>query len=278
MKLSSVTFTWPLLPMDGAAAILSLLGFEYVDISGYTDAPFETITPWQISDDPDGAKAKVNAMQMEHGLQPADYFFSFGEGFRGSPVNHPDPHVRKRNRETFENVVSFCKDLGFSHITLLPGAIWNDLGPERSLELSAEGLSEIVAIGGEAGIPVGIEPHWESVVETIERTQRLLQMVNGLTLTLDYTHFIAQGVEQSEVDVLAPHASHFHARQGAPGHVQMGMDDGTLDYEQIMQVLKGAGYDGFLTLEHTYQEWKSCYKTENISETMRLADQLRELI
>ncbi|MBI4531842.1 MAG: sugar phosphate isomerase/epimerase [Candidatus Latescibacteria bacterium] len=278
MKLSSVTFSFPLLPMDRAAAILKILGFEYVDITGYTKAPFEAITPWEIAQDPGGARAKIDSLRERHGLSPADYFFTFGEGFQDHCVNDPDPEVRQANLDVFRRVVPFCRDAGFLHITTLPGVIWDDIGPERSLELAAGTLNDLVSISLDAGIPMGIEPHWESVVESIDRTQRLVEMVDGLTLTLDYTHFVAQGIPQEEVDVLAQHTSHFHARQGAPGLLQTGMKDGTLDYRKIVQRLKDVGYDGFLTLEYSYQEWQECHRTDTIAETIRLAGLLRELL
>lgn len=278
MKLSSITFTFSLLPMDRAAAILKILGFDYVDITGYTKAPFEAITPWEIAQDPKGALAKIDALRERHGLSPADYFFTFGEGFQDHCVNDPDPAVRRANLEVFRKVVPFCRDAGFSHITTLPGVLRDDLGPERSLKIAAEALNELVPVSLEAGIPMGIEPHWESVVESIDRTQQLLEAVDGLTLTLDYTHFVAQGIPQEEVDVLAQHASHFHARQGAPGYLQTGMKDGTLDYRKIVQRLKDVAYDGFLTVEFCYQEWKGCYRTDTVAETIQLADLLRKLI
>jgi sugar phosphate isomerase/epimerase len=264
--------------MESAAAILKILGFEYVDITGYTKAPFEAITPWEIAQDPAGARAKIDALRERHGLSPADYFFTFGEGFLDHCVNDPDPEVRRANREVFREVVPFCRDVGFSHITTLPGVIWDGLGPERSLEIAAEALNELVPISLDAGIPMGIEPHLESVVESIDRTQRLVEAVDGLTLTLDYTHFVAQGIPQEEVDVLAQHASHFHARQGAPGRLQTGMKDGTLDYQKIIQKLREVGYDGFLTVEFAYQEWKGCNQTDTIAETIQMTNLLRELI
>lgn len=275
MHLSCITFTFPLLPMEQSAAILRLLGFEYIDIIGYTKAPFDALTPWDIQRDPKAAQAKFEAVTARSGLQPNDYFFTFGEGFSDRPVNTPDPALRAENRDLFKKVVAFCRENSLRHITMLPGIIWSDLGPERSLELSAEALHELVEIAGEAGLPVGIEPHVQSVSESIQRTQRLLAMTKGLTLTLDYTHFIAQGIPQHETDVLAPYASHFHARQGSPGHLQAGMDDGALDYPKIVQTLKQAGYEGFLTLEYTYQRWQGCDKTENVSETIRLMEQLQ---
>lgn len=274
MKLSCITFTFPLLAMEQAAAIFKILGFEYIDIIGYTKAPFDAITPWDIQRDPKAMQTKFEAVTTRHGFRPNDYFFTFGEGFTDRPVNTPNLDLRAENRDVFRHVVAFCRKNGLRHITMLPGVIWDDLGPDRSLELASDALRELVDIAGEAGLPVGIEPHLQSVSESIPRTQQLLAMTKGLTLTLDYTHFIAQDIRQNEIDVLAPHASHFHARQGAPGRLQAGMDDGTIDYPAVARTLKRAGYDGFLTLEYSYQSWQGCDKTENVSETIRLMEQL----
>ncbi len=168
-----------------------------------------------------------------------------------------------------------CKAIGCPGLTLLPGVIWDDLGAERSFELSREALTELVADGRDAGLRVSIEAHLESVVEEPERAIALVEAVPGLQFTLDYTHFVAANMPPERVHPLIPHTGHFHARQGAPGRLQTADSEGTIDFADIAGRLKGAGYNGYLCVEYTWQEWRGCNKQDVISESVIMRDKLR---
>jgi sugar phosphate isomerase/epimerase len=211
------------------------------------------------------------------GIGVADLFPTFGVGFRDRPVNTPDPAMRAANRTRFRAFVEFARLVGASGITLLPGVVFEELGPERSFELSCEALTELVEIGRGAGLRVSVEAHLESVVELPERALALVQAVPGLQFTLDYSHFIAGGVPAERVHPLIPYAGHFHARQAAPGHLQRAHDQGVIDFGDILRRLADAGYDGYLCVEYTWQEWRGCNTEDVVSETILLRDQLRTL-
>ena len=53
--------------------------------------------------------------------------------------------------------------------------------------------------------------HWLACQHP-ERAAALVQAVPGLTLTLDYGHFVPRGFAAAEVDPLLQHATHFHVR------------------------------------------------------------------
>jgi len=110
-----------------------------------------------------------------------------------------------------------------------------------------------------------------------ERALALVQAVPGLQLTLDSSHFVAGGIPVERVHPLIPYAGHFHARQAAPGHLQRAHDCGVLDFGDILRRLAGAGYDGYLCVEYTWQEWRGCNTEDVVSETILLRDQLRSL-
>jgi sugar phosphate isomerase/epimerase len=166
--------------------------------------------------------------------------------------------------------------VGCPGITLLPGVIWEELGPDASFDLAAQALGELVDLGRSAGLRVSIEPHLESVVEEPERALRLVEAVPGLQFTLDYTHFVAAGIPPERVHPLVPYAGHVHARQGAPGMLQASHNEGTIDYADIIRRLAAAGYGGFLSVEYTWQEWRGCNRLDVLSESVLLRDSLRD--
>jgi sugar phosphate isomerase/epimerase len=101
--------------------------------------------------------------------------------------------------------------------------------------------------------------------------------VEGLTLTLDYGHFICMGEESSAVHSLLPFASHIHARGGSRGRLQTSVADNTIDFEGMMSSLHRQHYTGKFALEYVWIDWQDCNRSDNLSETILLRWQLREI-
>ncbi|HEX5502130.1 MAG TPA: sugar phosphate isomerase/epimerase [Thermomicrobiales bacterium] len=273
MELTCTSFSFPLLPFERSARVIALLGLRYVDLGAHVEGTH--LQPERIEADPRGEAARAREAIAAAGLGASDFFPTFGHGFRDRPVNTPDPAMRDANRRRFAAFVEFCAAVGCPGMTLLPGVIWDDLGPERSFDLAVEALAEFVRDGHAAGLRVGVEPHLESVVEEPERALALVGAVPGLQFTLDYSHFVAAGVAAERVHPLIPHAGHFHARQAAPGHLQTVRAEGTIDFADIVRRLQAAAYTGFLSIEYTWQEWRDCNRLDVLAESALLRDELR---
>lgn len=273
MDLTCTSFSFPLLSFERSLRQIALLEIGAVDLGAHLDGTHLSVEA--IEADPGGEAERVKRAVDEAGLAIADFFPTFGHGFRDRPVNAPDPATQEANRRRFAALVEFCRLVGCPGITLLPGVIWDELGPDRSFALATEGLTEFVETGREAGLRVSIEPHLESVVEEPERALALVEAVPGLQFTLDYSHFVAAGLPPERIHPLIPHTGHFHARQAAPGQLQAIRGEGTIDFSDIVRRLLAAGYDGYLSVEYTWQEWRDCNRLDVVSESIMLRDELR---
>lgn len=273
MDFTCTSFSFPLLSFEQSLKQIALLEIGAVDLGAHLDKPH--LSPEVIEADPQGQADRVKRANAEVGLAMADLFPTFGYGFRDRPANAPDPATRAANRRRFAALIEFSRAVGCPGITLLPGVIWEDLGPDRSFALAVEGLTELVAAGRDAGLRVSIEPHLESVVEEPERALELVEAVPGLQVTLDYSHFVAAGMPPERVHPLIPHTGHFHARQAAPGQLQSVREEGTIDFADLVRRLKATGYDDYLCVEYTWQEWRDCNRLDVVSESIMLRDQLR---
>jgi sugar phosphate isomerase/epimerase len=98
---------------------------------------------------------------------------------------------------------------------------------------------------------------------------------SGVTVTLDYGHFVYQGMAPKAADVLLPHTSHFHARGGAKGQLQSTMKGNVIDFPAIRDALQARNYPGWMCLEYVWVDWEGCNRTDNVSETIILRDLLR---
>lgn len=273
MELTCTSFSFPLLTFEQSLHQIALLEIGAVDLGAHLEGTH--LSPEAIEADPQGQAVRVTRAVGAAGLAIADLFPTFGRGFRDRPVNTPDPALQAANRHRFAALVEFCEAVGCPGITLLPGVIWPDLGPERSFDLAVAGLTEFVATGRAAGLRVSIEPHLESVVEEPERALALAEAVPGLEFTLDYSHFVAAGIAPERVHPLIPRVGHFHARQAAPGQLQAIRDEGTIDFGDLVRRLAAANYDRYLSVEYTWQEWRDCNRLDVVSESIMLRDQLR---
>ena len=273
MRLTCTSFSFPLLSLEDAAKAIALMRIPLMDLSAYEG--WVHIQPHEIEANPQQQADRVRRAVEEAGLQGlADMITQFGVSFRDRPINTPDPATREANRQRFRAMLTFCKAAGIPGITVLPGVVWEDLGPDRSYELARAELTYMAQLAGDAGLRLSTEAHRESVVEPIDRAIQLVHEVPGLRLTLDYTHFVSAGVPVEEVHRLIPFAAHFHARQGAPGKLQADHWEGTLDYPDIVRRLKAAGYQGAITVEYTWQEWQGCHELDVLSESILLRDVL----
>jgi sugar phosphate isomerase/epimerase len=103
----------------------------------------------------------------------------------------------------------------------------------------------------------------------------VLELAPGLELTLDYTHFVAQGFEESEIEPLVPHTRHFHTRGASKGRLQTSLKANTIDYEKAVDALVAHGYKGFVSVEYIWTEWERLNEVDVLSETIILRDRIR---
>lgn len=139
--------------------------------------------------------------------------------------------VRKRNREAFQAAVAFAATLECRHLTGLPGVFHDGISTPADWELAVqEALWRTTSCAG-AGLQYAVEPHFGSICDSVDSTIRFVGDVPGLTLTLDYGHFVFNGTPSEQVHRLACHASHVHARAGARSRLQARFCENQIDFE-----------------------------------------------
>lgn len=264
-RLSCADSAFPRLSHVGALGVIRDLGLPAVDICVFPD--FAHTAPETVRADPAAAAEAV--LERLDGLAVADVFMILG-AFDAVAINHPDAAVRDESLLYFGPVVEFARRLSSPGVTVLPGVDFDG----GSLAVAATELQRRADIAGEAELRLAFEPHYESVVETPERTLELLERAPGVGLALDYSHFVFQGTAQDEVDVLIPHAHHVHLRQAGRGAMQLRVHEGEIDFARLMARLRDSGYDGYLALEYQWEEWLDCTRLDCISETADLRDLL----
>lgn len=270
LKLACADFAFPLLPHDRVLDLISMMEFDGVDIGLFEDRSH--LWPSKVFGELKQNARTLRGKLMSRGLKPADIFLQTALDFTSVAPNHPDAGVRQKAREWFLKALEFTVECGGKHVTALPGVYFGQESAEASFGRCCEELSWRSARAAECGLVFAVEAHLGSIAPTPEAALKLVQCAPGLTLSLDYTHFTRQGLPDSAIEPLIPHASHFHARGAAPGRLQTPVKENAIDYRQVVRRMKETNYPGYIGIEYTWNEWEDCNRTDNVSETILLRD------
>jgi sugar phosphate isomerase/epimerase len=168
----------------------------------------------------------------------------------GAPINTPNATTRKQTRELFRSLCDFASRAGFKSVMLIAGPEHETLGREYSQELAATALRELVKIASENSLLLNMEADCDSCVNTPEAARDLCEQVPELGLTLDHSHFICQGIAPERIEVLYPFTRHVHVRQSAAGKIVTPVEQGIVDFSDMLQKLKTCGYSGLFCVEY----------------------------
>lgn len=267
-------FAFPLLPHQNVLKLIQLLGFDGVDIGLFQDRSH--LQPSMVFDQPAEQGKYLKEIVSDVGIAIADVFLQSDLDFSVKAINHPNQKIRKEERVQFQKLIEYAIAAGSGHITCLPGVHFEGESYESSYQRAIEELLWRVDMAQKAGLIFAVEAHLGSIVDTPEKTAKLVQDTQGLTLTLDYTHFAKMGIPDERVHPLIAHASHFHARGAAKGKLQTVIGENAIDYNAIIKEMKRTHYQGFVGVEYIWTEWENCNRTDNVSESIQLMQAMKE--
>ena len=272
MKLACADDTFRLLrPHRAVLELVAALGVEAVDI--FLAGNRSIVRPEDVRDDIAGAAARIGADVAAVGLKVSDLFVLPWTDLETMAPNHPDAEERERSRALFGDMLELAVRLEAPGLTILPGIDWPD--DPASFDRAVEELGWRAGQARREGLRFSVEPHVGSVVATPALARSLAEAAPGVEMTLDYSHFVRQGLAEEDADVLIPFTRHVHVRGASPHRVQESVRENTLDFERILGALGAAGYDGYLTLEYVWLQWEHCHECDNLSESILLRDRLR---
>ena len=272
MEIGGCSFSFGPKPLHEALQVLKNFGFDIVDVGV---CPGNTqIHPVEAASEPGRVASIVKETLHEMNQRPEECFvLDFGEA-----INHPENSVRERTRSLFPGLARFASLAGFRSVMLIPGIVHPSMGKDRSFDLSVKVLRELVEMSNDAGVQLNIEPCEPSVADDPQDAVRLCEEVPGLGLTLDYSHFIDPGFDQSSVEPLHRFARHFHARQAAPGKRVEAVNKGTIDFKRIISLLKQQKYNGVVAVEYVDCETTTLSGVNVMDETIKMKNELVHLL
>lgn len=273
MKLACADDTFRLLrPHRAALDLVAALGVEGVDL--FLAGNRSIVRPEDVRGDIPGAAAWIAGDVVGAGLRVSDLFVIPWTDLETMAPNHTDPEVRAASRALFLDMLELARLVGAPGLTILPGIDWPGESHDDSLARACAELGWRAERAGGEGLRFSVEPHVGSIVPTPAAARELAEATPGLQVTLDYSHFVRQGLPEEEADALIPVTRHVHVRGATPDRVQASVSESTIDFERMLEALAGGGYDGYLALEYVWLQWEHCHECDNLAETILLRDRL----
>jgi len=276
IRFSCSDYTFPLLTRTQRFALLQLLDFKHVDIGLFERS--EDIRPSLLLAEPKTFIKQLQSDLQGAGLETADVFLQTGLDPSECASNDPSPMIRAQNRKAFLLTLDLCAALGCTHLTGLPGVWHEGVNNSGNWALAVDEAGWRQQTASSAGVSYAIEAHVGSICPDIASTRSFLDSVAGLTLTLDYGHFVMANLDSHDVHSLLPFASHIHVRSGAPKRLQTPVSENEIDFAGMVHRLQKQKYTGFLAVEYVWTEWERCNRTDNLSETILLRRQLEAIM
>jgi len=235
---------------------VSVLGFRYVDIAAF---PGGELDPSGMVGAAGATVQRINeACAAADGLSPV----AFNSALRGT---------EDERGEQMRALASVASGVGAKVITLQAA------GAEEALEEDLERMRRLVSIACEYGVTLTVETHIYTHTEDPEVALRYASEVQGLGLTLDPTHFAVRPHHwQQGFKDLMPHVRHMHLRPSGRSwdEVQLAVGEGIIDFGELIEDLRMAGYGGALSVEYV----RGIPGVDHEAEARRLRDLVEALL
>lgn len=263
IKLSGAAWTWVGSSLEEASGIYKALGVYAMDLIAMPGAMLE---PDEIASDPLGQAKHLKGLD----IKLANLITGFGQNFEDRALNSTDPAIRMKNLETYKGLLEYCVAADIYSIMVLPGVVQKSISREEALAISAGELLKMNEMALDAGVLLAYEPHIDSILESPHDILAFVQQVPDIKLVIDYSHCVALGFKQREIDPLVPYAGHVHLRQASTGKIQARWKDGEIDFPALMQLLAKTGYQGYASLEYEHDEFWDMDKCDVMTETIKM--------
>jgi len=267
--LAAHSWSFPHLDLPAACRHAASLGYEALDLGS---GDFGVLTgidvPTVVADEQFPVRARRAAGAA--GIVYTDHFVVLPHA-----VNDPEPGRAAENAEVFRALVPRLVAAGIPGVTFSPG-FYAGRSWDEAFASAASALRDLIAIG--SGLQVRIEAHVDSVADTPRRALDLLNQVRGLTLTLDYSHFVVAGFAEDEIEQLTPFASHMHIRQARPGELAVEVARGTIDVRRLLSRLLAGGYAGAIAIEYVSHPWHGQDRIDVTTENAAILAEVRAIL
>ncbi|MBT5875592.1 MAG: sugar phosphate isomerase/epimerase [Candidatus Latescibacteria bacterium] len=227
------------LPLTEAIRATSDLGFEAIElacIAPHFDEQAARQSPETVAESIQLQGLKVSALSL---------FSSF-----------TDPDQLKEQIAAASHYIRLAPLFETEIVKITPGQPAAVHANEYHWDSFKQALDCLIPLAEDMGVRLACETHMRQLTDTLAGTLRMLDSVSGETLglTVDFSNMSFAGESMVDVfDRLSCRMYNTHVKNGTVGedgswHFEA-LDTGWTDYDEVMGLVKGSGYTGYLTVE-----------------------------
>lgn len=179
--------------------------------------------------------------------------FRYGLDISGTAVGNnfcqADSEKRREHIAMVKKWLDISAILGAPCLRVFAGSTPQGHTEEEARKWTIDALKECAEYASSKGVMLALENHG-GITGTADQTISLIKAVDSewVGINLDCGNYRQSPYE--EIEKTAPYAITVHAKTHI--HTPSGIRE--LDYDRIIQTLKGAGYRGYLTIEYEEKE------------------------
>jgi sugar phosphate isomerase/epimerase len=186
------------------------------------------------------------------------------QGLKCSGLSAHTPLMRPEIAVPYlEKAIRFAKALGAPVVNTDEGIRPAWLDDEEVWVVMRYTLKKVLPVAQRYGVPVGIEPH-QSLSKTTAGLLRIATLVDSPMLRVNYdtgNAFLGGEDPYEGLRAVADRVVHMHAKDISIQHAEAekgkvtgtpvgcACGDGVIDWRKVVGILKGAGFDGVLSVE-----------------------------
>jgi len=239
MKISLFSQSLFSLDLDGAIAATAELGFDAIELA-CCKPHFDLET------------ARTAAHGIARRIADGGLEVSALSGFN----SFTDPDSLGEELAAAQTFIGLAPLFGTKTVKLTPGPPGSADAAEAHWRCLEEALAALVPPAEKAGVRLAFETHMRQLTDTLASSRRLLEAAASAAvgLTVDYSNLVFAGEDVKQVvPALAGRTYNAHVKNGtidAAGRWRFDrLDRGWTDWPLVLRLLRGSGYNGFLTLE-----------------------------
>jgi sugar phosphate isomerase/epimerase len=264
MDIACHTWGFTDLTLGEALGTIARMGFRHVDIGSG-----QHVNAAKAATNPRRAAAEIAEELALYKLNVTDLYIMLPR------ISSPEEDKRTKEIELFKALLPFAAALPTAGITLSPG-LAQPAEDTAAYDRAVAALREMLSAAREAGIPLSIEPHLDSLAPSPDAALRLLEDVPGLQLTLDWAHMVCQDIFHDEIVRLLPHTRHIQMRQAARRQLQTPFERGRIDIPRVLADVNASGYAGAVCIElMTTIGWHGMMKVDPLRESLKMRTALK---
>jgi sugar phosphate isomerase/epimerase len=215
-------------PLERALRTIGELEFSKLDVAIHEQGPH--LRPSEVADDVNLAAQRI---RIGPSLTPAAFSVEIDAA-------NPEEYQRQLR--------AVCRLARLSTVSVItmPAA-----SSGSGLDAEVERLTALIKLAQAEGIVLTVPTRTGTLTENPDTAVELCQRVPDLGLTLDPSHYIAGPHQGRNFDQVYPYVRHVHLRDTgrSPGHFQVRIGQGEIEYGRIVAQLNRYHYDRLLTVD-----------------------------